>query len=533
MVLEKGSVFAEKYEILEVLSSGAQASVYSALQKPLDRVVILKILSPILVANQEIVLRFEREAKLLSTIKEENVTRIYDYGRYNGVYFFVSEYVEGQSVKELLERKGRPPAPLASYIILESAKILDRLHKQGVVHRDLKPGNILISHDGKIKLTDFGLAFSQALPSITIEGSILGTPAYMSPEQITGKTIDNRSDIYSLGVVFYELLVGTNPFIASTYSAIMHNVLNLKLAPTYKIDSALEDTKDLWQIIERMIKTSADERFVNIREVCDKLEIWFKKEINKNWRLDLSDLTKETKEQAIPALAKRKPVSFQWAMVLVGIILLLVIIFTAIRILKRINKPVQSQAASLSPGSVLSRPYGQRRDSSTKAENITPTTKSQSASPKPVKDTLTNAPIVGNGFLKISALPWATIFIDEKEIFTTPKDTLIELPSGQHDINFVNPSFPLVESIITVKPHEQQKIMIDLFERVSYLQISVSPWADVYIDDVFKVTIPLSNPLMVGVGTHKITLKNPYFAPYEEMINFKPRDTIERNIILK
>ncbi len=105
MVVQKGVIFAEKYEVLDTLSSGAQASVYTALQKPLDRIVILKVLSPALVANPEIVARFEREAKLLSALKDESVTKIYDYGKTDGVYFFVSEYVEGQSVKELLEKK--------------------------------------------------------------------------------------------------------------------------------------------------------------------------------------------------------------------------------------------------------------------------------------------------------------------------------------------------------------------------------------------------------------------------------------------
>ncbi|MEO0076629.1 MAG: PEGA domain-containing protein, partial [candidate division WOR-3 bacterium] len=137
------------------------------------------------------------------------------------------------------------------------------------------------------------------------------------------------------------------------------------------------------------------------------------------------------------------------------------------------------------------------------------------------------------GSVKISVLPWATVFIDGKEIFTTPKDTIINLVSGTHIIKLINPNFPIIESIINIKPAQQHTVLVDLNEHIGYLQIIVHPWADIYINDEYKTTTPTSSPLILPIGKYELTLKNPYFSPYTETIFIKPKQTIERNIILK
>jgi serine/threonine-protein kinase len=529
-MFERGVLFAEKYEILEVLSSGVQSNVYTALQKPLERKVILKILSPTLTTTPEVVARFEREAKLLSTLNDDNVTKIYDFGKHAGLYFFVSEYIEGLSVKELLERKGRLSLQLASYIILESAKALNRLHKQGIVHRDLKPGNILLSHDGKIKLTDFGLAFSPAMPSITIEGSILGTPAYMPPEQILGKPVDNRSDIYSLGILFYELLIGTNPFLGDTYSAIMHNVLNLKPAPIYKIDKQFEEHKDLWSIIEKMIDKSPIARFQNISEVCDKLIFWYSKDQNKSWKFNPTEIKSISKDTTPTFLPKIKHRNNQWVFVPIIVIVVIAIILVIIKLPHQKPQLFQQSPVSNETTTVL------------KHETIVPTgydnTGPITVTLRPITDsnklkTATAMQKDGFGYLKISALPWAGVFVDGKEAFTTPKDTFLRLVAMKHLIELINPNFPDIETLISLRADESLKITIDLTEHVSFLQIDVSPWADIYIDNVYKATTPLSSQLIVPIGTHKISVKNPYYPSHDEIIEFKPKQTIEKKVVLK
>ncbi len=527
-MFDRGVLFAEKYEILEVLSSGVQASVFTALQKSLDRTVILKILSPTLNTTPEIVARFEREAKLLSTLKDDNVTRIFDYGKHGGLYFFVSEYIEGSSVKELLERKGRLSPQLASFIILESAKVLTRLHKQGIVHRDLKPGNILLSHDGKIKLTDFGLAFSQAMPSITIEGSILGTPAYMPPEQILGKPVDTRSDIYSLGIVFYELLIGTNPFIGETYSAIMHNVLNLKPMPIYKADKFFEDHRDLWSIIEKMIDKSPIARYQNMSEIAEKLTFWFGKEQNKNWKLNQTEIKSISKDQTPAFLPKLKQRKNRLAIV-PAIIIILALAVIVIKIWPHQQPPTAQQLPVFAERSSIPKTESLASVKSEKKTLLSNKTITESVKPSASN----NVQRDGIGFLKISALPWAGVFVDGKEAFTTPKETFLPLTAMKHLIELTNPNFPDLETMISIRPDESLKILIDLTEHVSFLQIDVQPWADIYIDDTYKATTPLSSPLIVPIGTHTITAKNPYYPNYQETIEFKPKQIVERKVVLK
>ncbi len=540
-MLEKGAVFAEKYEILECLSSGTQASVYKAVQKPLDRPVILKILFPSLTTNAEVVSRFEREAKLLSNLKDEGVTKVYDFGKHNSTYFFVSEYIEGQSVKELLEHKGRLSAQFASYIVLEVAKILSRLHRQGIIHRDLKPGNILISPDGKVKLTDFGLAFSQAMPSITIQGSILGTPSYMPPEQILGKPVNFQSDIYSLGVVYYELLTGINPFLGDNYSAIMHNVLNLKPIPTYKIDKQLENTRDLWQMLEPMIDKSPSARFQEINEVCVKLDLWFNNPDNKKWKLDTKDWQSGENILTSVNLSRPKPKFKGIFLIPLAVILLLIAWRIGVGI-RHISKPGArfdtTESYSIIKNDTLIS-VSQKPDQNIITGKTESTINREKELPNINKNTGGFLPDTGfskigkPGWLKVAATPWAKIFIDGKEVFTTPKDTTLELLSGQHNIKLINPNFPVLESIVTIESNKTLQFNIDLTKQVSYLQISVQPWADVYIDNIFKTTTPISSPLILPSGIHKITLKNPYFQVYEETITFEPKQTVERNITLK
>ncbi|MCX7785733.1 MAG: protein kinase [candidate division WOR-3 bacterium] len=533
MVLEKGVVFAEKYEIIKVISSGAQAVVYTALQKPLERIVILKVLSPILSADEENVKRFEREAKVLSALKEENVTKIFDFGKHSGLYYFVTEYVEGLSLKEFLEKKGKLSPELASYIILEISKVLARLHEQGIIHRDLKPSNILIGYDGKIKLTDFGLAISQALPSITVEGSILGTPGYMSPEQITGKPIDHRSDIFSLGVVFYELITGHNPFIASTYSAIMQNVLNLKIAPFYKLDQSLIGYKDLWQIIERMLKKSAQDRFQKISELCEKLEEWMAEKPKVDLKKEMAEiLLMKPKSDGILTQPQTtgKKVRLSYFYLIIALLMLIAGIFIGFN---KINRKAQLQFSSLPIDTLFSR-IKTRHDSIQLSEFVSKASSKDKETTK--RDSLgleITSQKNARGYLKISVVPWADVYLDGEKVFTTPKDTIIDLKVGMHNLKLINPNFPAIETLFSINPNDNLKLVFNLFDYVGYLQVAVQPWADIYIDDVYKATSPIATPIIVPIGKHKITLRNPYYPPYEETIEFKPQATVERNIVLR
>jgi eukaryotic-like serine/threonine-protein kinase len=215
-----GRFVADRYEIQELLGAGGMASVYRAHDTLLERSVALKVLHEHFSRDPGYVERFRREARAIARVSHPNIVTVIDRGSFDDSEFIVFEYVPGETLKEILERQGPLPVGAALAVAHQVARALGCAHEQGVVHRDVKPHNVLVDGDGGAKVTDFGLARSLDLErDITQTGTVLGTCDYISPEQASGQPVDERSDQYSLGVLLYELLTGEVPFPAETYMA--------------------------------------------------------------------------------------------------------------------------------------------------------------------------------------------------------------------------------------------------------------------------------------------------------------------------
>jgi len=207
-----GDTLKERYEIIELLGEGGMAFVYKALDKELQRFVAIKTLKPSYVSQETFVERFKREAQVASNINNPNIVQIFDWG-IEGVPYFVMEYVEGNSLTQIIAKKKQLSISDVIYIGSRVANGLQAAHSNGLVHRDIKPGNILITSEGRVKVTDFGIvAIQDESSDITKTGSVLGTATYISPEQARGESVSTQSDLYSLGIVLYELLIGKPPF---------------------------------------------------------------------------------------------------------------------------------------------------------------------------------------------------------------------------------------------------------------------------------------------------------------------------------
>jgi len=207
-----GDILKERYEIIELLGEGGMAFVYKALDKELQRFVAIKTLKPSYVSQETFVERFKREAQVASNINNPNIVQIFDWG-IEGVPYFVMEYVEGNSLTQIIAKKKQLSISDVIYIGSRVANGLQAAHSNGLVHRDIKPGNILITSEGRVKVTDFGIvAIQNESSDITKTGSVLGTATYISPEQAKGESVSTQSDLYSLGIVLYELLIGKPPF---------------------------------------------------------------------------------------------------------------------------------------------------------------------------------------------------------------------------------------------------------------------------------------------------------------------------------
>jgi beta-lactam-binding protein with PASTA domain/predicted Ser/Thr protein kinase len=206
-------VYNGRYEIVQHLARGGMAEVFLARDLLLDRPVALKVLFPEFATDRSFVERFRREARSAANLNHPNIVSIYDWGQEEGTYFIVMEYVEGRSLRQVIREDGPLPSKQAAQIGADIAAALAFAHKNGVIHRDVKPGNVLIAPGGEVKVTDFGIARGgDAQEALTQTGAVMGTATYFSPEQAQGRPIDPRSDVYALAVVLYEMVVGRPPF---------------------------------------------------------------------------------------------------------------------------------------------------------------------------------------------------------------------------------------------------------------------------------------------------------------------------------
>ena len=270
--LEAGTVLAGRYEILELLGRGGMGAVYKAQDAELNRVVALKLIRPELAKNPEILQRFKQELILARQITHKNVIRIFDLGQSEGIKFITMDFVEGQDLRRLLREAGKFPPEQAARIMLQICRALEAAHSEGVIHRDLKPQNIMLDRGGRVYVMDFGIARSAYLPGMTQTGALIGTPEYMSPEQARGEKLTERSDLFSLGVIFYELLTGRSPYPADAPLGTLWKRLQEKPKPPAEVDAAVP--KPLSDIVMSALEIEPEKRLSSAREMAQQLEIW-------------------------------------------------------------------------------------------------------------------------------------------------------------------------------------------------------------------------------------------------------------------
>ena len=261
----------EHYEVLQELGRGGMGEVVLARDKRLHRKVALKFLSPAFAADHERRRRFEQEARLASALNHQNILTIYEIAAVNGTYFMATEFVEGETLRQRLKHAPLPETEAVN-IAVQIAAALQAAHAKGIIHRDIKPENIMVRPDGQVKVLDFGIAKltdphiiganANTVGIQTATGQIVGTPAYLAPEQLRGRKLDGRSDLFSLGVVLYEMLVGMQPFtgatIAEVLGAILHKEIELPAGPKHSPALAAILTKALRKAPEERFQTAAE-----------------------------------------------------------------------------------------------------------------------------------------------------------------------------------------------------------------------------------------------------------------------------------
>mgnify|MGYP003444600199 FL=1 len=389
------------------------AVIYKAIQEPLDREVAIKALKPSIALDSQFAARFEREARFMASLQHENILHVYDFVKNGSSLYIVMEYVQGIDLYDLLQLSPSLPVEIAAIIALQVARALDYAHFRGIIHRDIKPANVIISFQGEVKLMDFGIARDHALADLTEAGTGVGTPSYMSPEQILGDKLDFRSDIFSLGIVLYQMLTGRKPFVEDETRTVMQKIRLDRYVSVRRV--APHVPSGLERILSRCMEKLPANRYPSTQALVEDLVEFLAGRVNMNhgaqlvvYLRDLGVITPAHADTVLTASATRSSR-----------------IATRDRALMR--SAVSVFSLLLGCGVLAG---GAIQASAGRFSHTEETTQEGAA-----------FSFARAGYLRVTAEPWADVYIDGELAATTPSASRIALMPGTHYVKFVNPFY--------------------------------------------------------------------------------------------
>ena len=407
--------------IVEEVASGGMAVVYRAIQDTLGRTVAIKALKSSAAVEEHISTRFEREARSLANLQHENIIHIYDFHRERGSLFIVMEYVQGIDLYDLLDRCGRLPYDVAAVVAMQTARALDYIHYRNIIHRDIKPANIMVSRQGGVKLMDFGIARDENFDDLTEAGTGIGTPAYMSPEQILGDKLQASSDLFSLGICLYQMVTGRKPFVEDEQRSVMHKIRLEKHVKARKLNP--EIPRELDRIIDKCLQKNPRDRWRSAQQMVMALERFLAKHVEMNYHARLvlflrgqNVITQlEADEYLNPAAtggaAAAQPNIQARHAVRRGMVVHASVLGVLALMLGLIHVAPLGNSNAMSPGAMGP---GER------------------------------------GYLEVAAYPWARIYVDGREVAVTPLAEPIELRAGDHRVRLEHDWYQPIERSVSI-----------------------------------------------------------------------------------
>ncbi len=431
-----------QYRVVGELGSGSLSTVYRAVQEPLGRTVAIKALKGTISPVSPFAAQLEREAHVLATLNHPGIVSLHDFVKTPAQMWLVLEFVDGFSLQAVLGKRARFAPEFAATVGLEIARALAHAHERGVVHRDVKPGNVLLSKTGEVKVVDFGIAQRERLPSAdepllrrpkSEADSAFGTPAYMSPEQILGEAVDARSDVFSLGVLLYQLLAGSRPFDRDDQGdpRAASQRIRRDPAPPLRV-RAPEVPRPLERIVMRCLEKLPADRFASANEVADGLELF----VRTRAKDTPSRIVVRTLVTA--GLIEGEASTDRWA----------------------VEKPLPGIAGALLGFAAIALAFGvaggavqaSARDARAAAQ----------AGSKPLELLPAEA-----GSLRVVASPWAEVAVDGQRIDTTPMARPIPLPAGPHFVMLTHPDAPPEKRSVTIASGETISLEVMMKLRTS------------------------------------------------------------------
>lgn len=518
---------ADKYEFRELIGRGGFAEVYLARDKRLEREVAIKVLLPQYASEAEMMERFIREAKLYAKLEHRNLIPVFDTGIISPHAFIVMKFIRGESAKSLQQKMGKLPMNLIIRIIRQMADTLQYIHDSGIIHRDIKPSNIIIEEEsGNIYLADFGIARSDSSKTLTQSGLILGTPHYISPEQINGKHIDHRSDLYALGIMLYELASGKSVFSGETPMDILYQHVNVNPVPITR--SAPEIPREIKYIISRCIEKKAENRFQSAAEIIRVLQ---------NPKVTMISKYLKTLEKDKTSGVGKKFAIMALLLLTIGISFFLI---KNLIISRSGNAEISPKTTPVIDNS-LQTPIQTRKQSSeaqsdedTQVKDSTrisvpdknkganqPPDQIQTSGPEAENKT-SKAPVASR--LKFSSFPAADVYWNNVKLGNTTQIFFQEFNPGKYRFKFEIPGYRSIEKEVLVKNGIDINVH-QKFKPYGMLTITSKPFARIYIngkdygsDFIFKKKMP--------VGEYSIRAIKDGYQIQERIINLETKKTV-------
>jgi serine/threonine protein kinase len=426
------------FEILQEIGQGGMGVIYLARQPALDRLVVLKKVRRDLVTDPSMIERFQREARAAAAVHHQNVVAVYDCFEFRGDHYIAQELVDGADLHALLERVGRLEPRIAGLIALELVRGLEEIHARGIVHRDLKPANILIGCGGETKIADFGIALEGQGPGLTRPGTLVGSVPYMSPEQMLGSPADYRSDLFSFGVLLYEMVTGAPPFQQSSDEAtdsLLERIQDGRYAPARK--HVPHVPRHLARLIRACLRAKPARRLQSATEARTYLErrlgVASPADCRRNIALYFAQcgVYPATDDRTSPqptsrGLRRRRIPKYAWL--------------------------IPAAAAALTI--VFGVAGGWR--SATDGDRAAPTPESRPGA-RPATTTAAAVP-ARPAQVRFVARPWAEIRLEDGTRFHTPRAAPLAMQAGRHTIVFEHPRFGQAEYVVALEPGEERLV---------------------------------------------------------------------------
>ncbi|MBI5517031.1 MAG: serine/threonine protein kinase [Deltaproteobacteria bacterium] len=415
------------------LGEGTLSEVFEGVQEPLGRPVAVKVLKASVTPTSPLGQRFLREGELLGSMAHQNIPQVYETGAQDGRSWLVLELVDGWNLASLMKKHGPFPPEVASAVALRLARALEYVHLQGVLHRDVKPSNVLVGRRGEVKLVDFGLA--RAVTDGDGDGlGVVGTPSYMSPEQVLGDRLDYRSDVFSFGIVFYELLTGCRPFVEEPARTVMQKIRLDRYVPPRRHRPGVPRT--LERVLGRCLEKNPAHRYPSTGALCDDLNEFLSRAGILSQEARLITFLRDAGE--LDAAAAREalgPAGAQWTASAPG--------------RDALRAALLGQCVG---GALLALVLG-----------ATELSRQRRASQEPATVQGPRAPGGGpSGALRVLARPWAEVSVDGVRVDTTPFARAIQLAPGTHFVRLRNPLYHDEQRAVTITPGATVWIDVDL-----------------------------------------------------------------------